>query len=181
MEKVSIKQPVLCLFFPNSRSLEWPGLIIETLEYLPKRAKTVRMMMTPLILSMSNYLWKTGCGTAISIFLHLWFNGHNQVITTYQISTKKAFYILYILGLSLYAIKMLPYALLLSYHQMYRVVRQWWRSRAGVFIYKPLWKNQTKSIKKIFKKPLKKKSSNSYSILNPNFNPYSILNPNFQS
>ena len=50
---------------------------------------------------------------------------------TYHISTRKAFYILYILGLSLYAIKMLLYALLLSYHQMYREVRQGWRSRAG--------------------------------------------------
>ena len=33
MEKVSIKQPVLYIF-SNSRSLEQPGLIIETLEYV---------------------------------------------------------------------------------------------------------------------------------------------------
>ena len=32
LEKVSIKQPVLS-FFSNSRSLEQPGLMIETLEY----------------------------------------------------------------------------------------------------------------------------------------------------
>ena len=32
LEKVSIKQPVP-YFFSNSRSLEQPGLIIETLEY----------------------------------------------------------------------------------------------------------------------------------------------------
>ena len=34
LEKVSIKQPVL-YFFSNSRSLEQPGLIIESLEYCP--------------------------------------------------------------------------------------------------------------------------------------------------
>jgi hypothetical protein len=33
LEKVSIKQPVLS-FFSNSKSLELPGLIIESLEYV---------------------------------------------------------------------------------------------------------------------------------------------------
>ena len=42
LKKVSIKQPVLSFFF-NSRSLEQPGLIIETFEEVMRTEKGLRI------------------------------------------------------------------------------------------------------------------------------------------
>ena len=89
LEKDSIKRPVHTIFFSNSRSLEHPGLIIETLEYqsIPIWKKNLLHITNPPIFNSKvqkfkfyfvSSQWKSGSNDVVVLLVKLKFYHHQE-------------------------------------------------------------------------------------------------------